>query len=148
MWNELPSDRLRWWHGFRLTLDQLSLTEAVQKTNHLWSYCPYQKYYLLYDQVSDWPGPWELIYDNVYCDIAKCLGIVYTLYLTKHQPIIEIRQYNDMSTNILYNLVLVDRGKYVLNLEYDTIVNKKQIDSSFKLKHKITIKDLKLDEIK
>lgn len=148
MWNELPSDRLRWWHNFRLDLDKMPLSEAIEKTNHLWSYCPYQKYYLIYDQYYEWPGPWELIYDNIYCDIAKCLGIVYTLYLTKHRPILEIRQYNDTATNILYNLVFVDRGKYVLNLEHDTVVNKKHIDSSFQLKHKITTKDLRLDEIK
>lgn len=148
MWNEFPSDRLRWWHNFRLDLDKMPLSEAVLKTNHLWSYCPQQKYYLLYNEVAEWPNPWELIYDNVYCDIAKCLGIMYTLYLTNHIPSLEIRQYKDTATNTLYNLVFVDRGKYVLNLEYNTVVNKTQIDSSFQLKHKITTRDLKLHEIK
>jgi hypothetical protein len=106
-----------------------------------------QKYYLLVDQLEDWPNPWELIYDNVYCDLAKCLGIVYTLYLTSHQPQLEIRQYNDKEANILYNLVWVDQGKYVLNLEHDSVVNKKHIQSSFRLQKKITITDLKLEQI-
>ena len=148
MWNELPSDRLRWWHNFRLELDKLSLPEAIEQCCHLWSYSPFQKYYLLIDEYSQWPGPWELIYDNVYCDLAKCLGIVYTLYITTHKPHLDIRQYNDSEANILYNLVFVERGKYVLNLEYDTILNKKHIETSFKLQKRITITDLKLDKIK
>jgi hypothetical protein len=147
MWNEFPSDRLRWWYNFRLNINKLPLDEAIEKTNHLWAYCPYQKYYLLIDQIDNWPTPWELIYDNIYCDLAKCLGIVYTLYLTSHQPHLEIRQYNDKEANILYNLVWVDKGKYVLNLEHDTVVNKKHIQSSFKLEKKITITDLKLEQI-
>lgn len=148
MWIELPSDRLRWWHNFRLDLDKVSLSEAIEQCYHLWSYCPLQKYYLLIDQFDNWPGPWELVYDNVYCDIAKCLGIVYTLYLTKHQPHLEIRQYNDLETNTLYNLVFVERGKYVLNLEHDTVLNKKHVEKSFKLEKRITTKDLQLDKIK
>jgi hypothetical protein len=147
MWNEFPSDRLRWWYNFRLDINKLPLAEAIEKTNHLWAYCPFQKYYLLVDQLEDWPNPWELIYDNIYCDLAKCLGIVYTLYLTSHQPQLEIRQYNDKEANILYNLVWVDQGKYVLNLEHDSVVNKKHIQSSFRLQKKITITDLKLEQI-
>ena len=55
--------------------------------------------------------------------------------------------YNDKEANILYNLVWVDQGKYVLNLEHDSVVNKKHIQSSFRLQKKITITDLKLEQI-
>ena len=30
-----------------------------------------------------WPGPWELILENKYCDFCKILGICYTLQLTE-----------------------------------------------------------------
>lgn len=147
MWIELPSDRLRWWHNFRLDLDKVSLSEAIDQCYHLWSYCPLQKYYLLIDQFDNWPGPWELVYDNVYCDIAKCLGIVYTLYLTNHKLDIEIRIYKNYSTAETYNLVWIDKGKYVLNLLHDEVVNKTQVATDLKLSKVITATDLKLDKL-
>jgi len=30
-----------------------------------------------------WPGPWELILENQYCNFCKILGICYTLQLTE-----------------------------------------------------------------
>jgi hypothetical protein len=147
MWTYFPSERLRCWQNFRLSLNKVDLLSAMQETNHLWSFCPYQKYYLTVDQVDFWPDPWELLYENTYCDLARALGIVYTLYLTEHRPDLEIRVYNEPITKTQYNLVFIDKGKYVLNYEHDKIVNKKHVDPSLKLIKKITTADLKLDRI-
>ncbi len=85
MWNLLPSERLRCWQDFRKSISQKNFEDALKETTHLWSYAPYQAHYLTTDQINEWPGPWELIYENYYCDLAKALGIVYTLldYLQK-----------------------------------------------------------------
>ena len=148
MWTLYPSERLRCWQNFRSSLDKLSLAEAVNQTNHLWSFCPYQKYYLTLDMIDQWPGPWELLYENDYCDLAKALGIVYTLYLTVHRPSMEIRVYNEPITKTQYNLVFIDKGKYVLNYDHDTVVNKTHVDKTLRLVKKITIEQLKLDQIR
>ena len=58
---------------------------------------------------------------------------MYTLYLSSHRSEIEIRIYNDPSTKDQYNLVFVDKGKYVLNYIHDEVVNKKQINKDLKL---------------
>lgn len=148
MWNLFPSERLRSWQAFRLYLDTLPLEEAIRECNHLWAYCPYQKYYLTTDNLQNWPNPWELLHENIYCDLARALGIVYTLYLTDHNPTVELRIYTDKNTNQEYNLVYLCDGKYVLNYEHDTIVNKQQITKSFRLKKQISIEELQLDKIK
>ena len=147
MWNQLPSERLRSWHNFRRDLDKQSLEQALQDVQHLWSYAPYVAHYLTTDQLASWPNPWELMYENYYCDLAKALGIVYTMYLTGHRPEMEIRIYSDPSTKEQYNLVFVEQGKYVLNLIHDEVVNKEQIDKHLQLIKTISIIDLGLNKI-
>jgi hypothetical protein len=144
MWNLLPSERLRCWQDFRKSISQKNFEDALKETTHLWSYAPYQAHYLTTDQLNEWPGPWELIYENYYCDLAKALGIVYTLYLSSHRSEIEIRIYNDPSTKEQYNLVFVDKGKYVLNYIHDEVVNKKQINKDLKLIKTLSDSDLGL----
>lgn len=147
MWNLLPSERLRCWQDFRKSISQKSFAEALQDTQHLWSFAPYVAHYLTTDHVEEWPGPWELVYENHYCDLAKALGIVYTLYLSSHKPKLELRIYKDESTNDLYNLVFVDKGKYVLNMIHDEVVNKKHVSKDLKLVKTLTEKDLSLDKL-
>jgi hypothetical protein len=147
MWTHLPSERLRFWHDFRKKISNQDLEQALKETTHLWSYAPYVAHYLTTDHIENWPGPWELIYENYYCDLAKALGIVYTLYLSDHKPEIEIRIYTNPSTKDEYNLVFIDKGKYVLNLVHDEVVNKKQIDKDLKLVKTLTASDLGLEKL-
>ncbi len=147
MWNLTPSERLRFWSDFRQKINHCELESAIKETTHLWSYAPFVKNYLHYDFFDKWPNPWELLYENVYCDLAKVLGIFYTLYLSKHRPLMEIRVYNDLITNEQYNLVWIDKGKYVINYIFDDIVNKKQITKDIKLIKTITIDDLKITKL-
>lgn len=147
MWNQLPSERLRFWHDFRKSISAKPIEQALQETQHLWSYAPYMAHYLTTDHIEEWPGPWELIYENYYCDLAKALGVVYTLYLSEHQPKLEIRVYNEPSTKEQYNLVFVDKGKYVLNYVHDEVVNKTQIDPGLKLIKTISAEDLGLEKL-
>lgn len=149
MWTLLPSERLRSWHDFRKEINDLDLTSAIEKTNHLWCYAPFVNHYLTTDQIADWPDPWELLYENYYCDLAKALGMLYTLYLSDHKDnlTMEIRIYTNPDTKQTYNLVWINQGKYVLNLEYDEVVNKHYIDQRLKLKETISIEQLKLQTL-
>ena len=149
MWTQLPSERLRSWHDFRKKINDLDTQSAIEKTYHLWCYAPFVNNYLTTDQIENWPNPWELLYENYYCDLAKSLGMLYTLYLSDHKDALEmeIRIYINPDTKQTYNLVWINQGKYVLNLEYDTIVNKTHIPQSFKLKETIKIEQLKLHNL-
>jgi len=148
MWNQLPSERLRSWQDFRKAISKKSYDDALQAVQHLWSFAPYQAHYLTTDHIEEWPGPWELLYENYYCDLAKALGIVYTLYLSEHKPKeLEIRIYTEYSTKEQHNLVFVDGGKYILNCVHDEVVNNEQIQSELKLIRTISAQELGLDQL-
>lgn len=143
---KLPADeRLVRWRAFRKNLDTLTLDEAVKATNELWLRCPFSPYYLDPQKPEDWPDPWTLLTENWYCDIAKALGMLYTIKYTKHDPNVELRMYHDPSTNYDYNLAWIEDGKYVLNLEADEVVNKTQIENDWILRKCFQSGDLKLD---
>lgn len=148
MWNLLPSERLRYWHDFRKKISEQSKEDAINETHHLWCYAPFVSHYLTTDHIENWPNPWELINDNYYCDLAKALGMMYTLYLTDHVIESNIKIYKDKNTNDNYNLVFVDGGKYVLNYLHDEIINKKQINENLKLITSITTQDLQLQKLR
>ena len=134
---KLPaSERLVRWRDFRKSLDALPLEKAIESTVDLWHGCPFSPYYLDPDKPETWPNPWTLIEENYYCDIAKSLGILYTIKFTQHNPEVELRIYIDPKTRYSYNLVWIEQGKYVLNLISDQVVNKTHVEKNLKLKVK------------
>ena len=134
MWNLEPNERLREWKQFRERINNLDFDQALTETVHLWSYAPYVNKYLDRFDNSDWPDPWQLLYDNAYCDLAKALGMLYTLYLSTHYERsfseLEIRVYKNNNNGDIFNIVWIDQGKYILNFTFDTIVNKNLIDEN------------------
>jgi hypothetical protein len=148
MWNLTPSERLRYWHDFRKKISEQSKKDAIKETHHLWCYAPFVSHYLTTDQIATWPNPWELVNDNYYCDLAKSLGMVYTLYLTSHAIESTIEIYRDEISKDNYNLVYIDGGKYVLNYLHDEVINKKQIQSGLKHIKSITTTDLSLHKLR
>jgi len=149
MWNLKPTERLHEWKAFRNQISDLPLDQAITETAHLWSYAPYVTHYLAAESNSEWPDPWTLLHENYYCDLAKTLGMFYTLALCSHRgkaiADLEIRVYKNIKTQDIVNTVWVNQGKYILNFTFDTIVNKTQIDENFILKYQYTEHDLQLD---
>ena len=144
------SERIRLWRKFRYDLDSMPLTKAIEATNHFWQHCPFVPYNLEIADPKSWPNPWELILENRYCDVAKVLAIVYTLYLTKHGEDLdpEIRAYLDTNSRYTYHIAYLCQGKYVLNLIEGEVVNKAHITKNFKLKYCYTAGDLQLEQYK
>jgi hypothetical protein len=141
-------ERLSLWKSFRNDIGRLSIEEALNKTLSFWQSCPFVPYYLNYHDSSNWPDPWQLIEENCYCDIAKVLGIVYTLHLSDHGSNLnpEIRVYYDANSSHQYHIAYLCHGKYVLNLIDGQVVNKEHINQSFRLICCYTAKDLQLEK--
>jgi hypothetical protein len=116
------SERLTHWRDFRKELDHLPLETAIQCTVDMWTKCPFNPYYLDSDQPEIWPDPWTLIEENYYCDLAKALGMLYTIKFTQHDPSVELRLYLDPETNYTYHVVWVQQGKYILNLVDNLVI--------------------------
>lgn len=149
MWNLNPDERLREWKTFRKKIGDLPIEQACKDTAHLWSYAPYVTYYIDPDRAnstSPWPDPWTLLYENYYCDLAKCLGMLYTLYLSEHRPTdIELQVGINTDTREPCNLVSLAKGKYILNFNFDEVVNKKQLPKTIEVKYRYRPEDLNLD---
>lgn len=149
MWKLPASTRLSKWQDFRHSIDDLPLETALEKVSDLWSSTPCMPYYLDHTNIGNWPDPWELITENYYCDIARCLGIVYTIYFSRHRDEIEpeVRVYQDADSRHLYTVVWLNDGKYILNYSDGEIVNTRQIEEKqLKLLHQYSSIDLKLDQ--
>jgi hypothetical protein len=146
MWKLKADDRLDHWKSFRRKISALPLEQALIECADFWQSAPFTPYYLDHADPDNWPDPWQLVYENYYCDIAKALGIVYTLHLSTHGPALNmgIRIYLDKETKGQYNLVWIDEGKYVLNFNPSEIVNRTQLPSELKLLAELSSQDLKL----
>lgn len=134
MWKLQPDDRLDHWKNFRRRIGTLSVEQALIECESFWQKAPFAPFYLDYHDTTNWPDPWQLIYENWYCDLAKALGIVYTLHLCEHGEAmeLEIKVFQDPISRGQYNLVYIDKGKYVLNFVPGEVVNKTQIPTEFK----------------
>lgn len=142
MWKLEPSERLSHWRTFRKSLDDKDLDSAMADIAEFWKNSPFSPYYLDPVDSTSWPDPWTLISENYYCDVAKALGMLYTITLTVHAPAGEIRIYYDQDQRLNYNLVWINDGKYVLNMADGEVLNSEHIPNTFVLKHRHDIADL------
>jgi len=147
-WNLRVNDRLAQWKDFRHELDRLPLESAVTELNLMWSTAPFINYNLDASDPTNWPDPWALLAENYWCDVAKALGIIYTIYFTHHRNTpIELRVYYDYKDKQRYTVAWLEDGKYILNYWPYEIVNTKQIEETqLHLLYQYSTKDLQLEK--
>ena len=120
IWPKDFADRLTAWTELRAQAHNLELQEALEKINAWWFQIPWKPYYLHWDDQPMWPDPWQLLSDNVYCDLARALGILYTISLLDRADMADAEL---VLTKEGDNLVQVCQGKYILNWSPDSVVN-------------------------
>jgi len=137
MWHDNNCrDRILRWRDWRCTLDLLPFEDALREVAMAWGMAPIVNHYLAPDEVDAWPQPWELIDDNHYCDLAVCLGMYYSLMLSKHNTHdFSIVLYKDDVEQSWYHLCLVDGGKYVLNWNIGSVLNTSPVPQTARIIH-------------
>jgi len=147
-WNLRVNDRLAEWKDFRRRLDSLPIDQAVKELNQFWSTAPWVNYNLAPDNIKDWPDPWTLLAENYWCDVAKALGIVYTIYFTGHKNLKpEIRVYYDPDSKDRYTVAWLAQGKYILNFYPYAIVNTDEVEEmQLQLLYQYSSTDLQLEK--
>lgn len=120
MWPAEFQSRLQSWYQLRLSCADVAVEQALDLINQWWFRSPWTAYHLHWDDQSDWPDPWQLLSDNFYCDVARGLGMLYTITLLDRGDITSVSL---VLTNDDRNLVLADQSKYILNWKADDIVN-------------------------
>lgn len=119
MWAKTFPERLQEWAALREQCAQLDPKSALEQINSWWFNCPWRPYHLHWDDRESWPDPWQLLDDNVYCPLARGLGILYTITLLD-RPDMQDAVLTEVEND---NLVLVANEKYILNWDGDEIVN-------------------------
>jgi hypothetical protein len=120
MWPATFDVRLASWNQLRNHVHPLPLETALTEINAWWFRSPWRPYYLHWDDQPNWPDPWQLLNDNVYCDLARALGILYTISMLDRADMVDAEL---VLTDDGSNLVLVAKEKYILNCNPDSVVN-------------------------
>ena len=129
IWHDINCrDRILKWREWRNTLSDLSLNDCLQEIAITWAKAPIVNHYLTPDNIEEWPNPWNLINDNIYCDLSITLGMFYTLILSDNKNLpdnVKIEIYKVNSEWI--NLCSIEDGLYMLNWIPRAVVNKTTI---------------------
>jgi hypothetical protein len=119
MWSRTFPERLQAWADLRSRAASLPLETALETINAWWFQTPWSPYYLHWDDQPTWPDPWQLLDDNIYCGLARGLGIMYTIVMINREDI----QHAELAEADGDNLVLINQSKYILNWDASSIVN-------------------------
>lgn len=123
MWPREFERRLEAWSDLRQQVQNMPIESALAQINAWWLDSPWVPYYLHWDDQAQWPDPWQLLSENIYCDLARGLGILYTIALLDRADMAGVEL---VLTVDAHNLVLDAEKKYILNWERHSIVNTNQ----------------------
>jgi len=113
--------RLKSWYDLRKSLEDSDIKTSCLAIDNWWQKTPLVNHYLHQTDIDNWPGPWELLVENNYCQLARGLGIVYTLQLVGIKDIDFCLAIDDNSEECA--LVMVDNAKYILNYYPNTVIS-------------------------
>lgn len=125
-WIGKPEQRIISWRHFRQHLQTLSLSQAINETCKVWSESPkVNKPTIDESNLSEWPTPWQLLENNIYCDLRQNLGIFYTLKLSKLEGIKQLN-FCVEEKELHYVYYIRINNKQLINAQHGKIVNTRQ----------------------
>jgi hypothetical protein len=113
--------RLKSWYDLRKSLENNDIETVCLAIDKWWQYAPLLNHHLHPDDVDNWPGPWELLVENNYCQLSRGLGMVYALQLVGIKGVDFSMAIDDNSEECA--LVMVDNAKYILNYYPNTVIS-------------------------
>ena len=119
MWARTFDARLASWNQLRSAVATMPVDQCLNNINAWWFDSPWRAYHLHWDDQPAWPDPWQLLDDNLFCGLARGLGMLYTITLLD-RPDIQDAELIDTGSD---NLVLVEQKKYILNWDRDQLLN-------------------------
>lgn len=136
MWKTTYQERLADWVKLRQTASLLEQSQQLMLINDWWFRAPIVNHLINWENTQDWPTPWELLNNNGYCELARALGIVYTVMMLD-DPLNDKVEIIGTDQD---NLVQINSGKYILNWAPGEVLN---INSTpFTVLHSINSADL------
>jgi hypothetical protein len=126
--------RLQNWHDLKEEVRNSDLKTKCVKIDHWWQQAPTVHHYLHIKDTQNWPDPWELLVENLYCNVAKALGMCYTLHLLGEKNVRMVNASDKFGNDII--LVVVNND-FFLNYWPNTVETNTVAD--FTLKSEIDI---------
>lgn len=124
LWHDINChDRILNWREWRRSVSELSSHSCLASIADAWARAPQVNHYLTPDLVEEWPDPWHLINDNIYCDLSIALGMFYTIALLDKPELDNVRLEIFKTNSGWVNLCSIDSGLYLLNWSPRSIVN-------------------------
>ncbi len=105
--------RLREWKNLRLLIRGESLDTACVHVDRWWQQAPLINHHIHPQDQENWPDPWTILSENIYCPLTRALGICYTLLMSDIHNIHLIQAHDTQCVD--HDLVIVGTAKYVLN---------------------------------
>ena len=118
--------RLKSWYDLRKSLEDSDIKTSCLAIDNWWQKAPLVNHYLHPNDIDNWPGPWDLLVENNYCQISRGLGMIYTLQLVGIKDIDFCIAIDDNSEECA--LVMVDRAIYVMNYYPNTVISNNSKD--------------------
>lgn len=119
MWNQEYELRLRDWYCLRAKASDQSTKSALLIINDWWWQAPIIQCSLRWSDQGHWPDPWCLLQQSGFCDLARALGMLYTVSMLERREI-DSMVLAETPDNVL---VLVNSAKYIMNWSPGVIVN-------------------------
>ena len=119
MWPRTFAERLESWAQLREQASTADAETALAAINSWWFQTPWRAYHLHWDDQLLWPDPWQLLSDDLYCPLARGLGILYTITMLD-RPDLQDAVLAEVDSD---NLVLVAKKKYILNWDPEQMLN-------------------------
>ena len=113
--------RLREWKNLRIISRGKKLDQLCVDVDHWWQQTPLINYHTHPMDVENWPDPWTMLSENIYCTLTRALGICYTLLMCDVYDV-HLCQANNFEC-VEHNLVVVGHAKYVLNYYPNSVLS-------------------------
>lgn len=113
------------WREFRDSLE--SSEDPFREIINLYKQAPFVRVHTDPWDQKTWPDPWELLFENKYCEFCTVLGICYSLQLTERfkDSSFEIHISKNSELSEIYYLLFVDN--VVIDYGNDAVVPKKDL---------------------
>ena len=111
MWPDSFEQRLVAWHRLRGDLVSQPVQQRLLAINDWWWRAPMITHDISWHDPKAWPDPWRLLANPAYSDLARALGIAYTVIMIDEFMASDLELVRSKN----HNLVVVGAGKYILN---------------------------------
>jgi hypothetical protein len=125
MFDKPFEERLAAWRDFRDGLEESE--DPLRDLVNFYKHSPFVSMHTDPWDPKTWPGPWQLLDENRYCEFAIVLGMCYSLQLTDRfkGSTFEIHISTNNEKSESYYLLYVD--DYVLGYDPDEVIHRKDL---------------------